>query len=110
MSGDMENIDKGMNTSQWVYDRLAGLAPAETWQPDVDAGFAYLHRYDHLAKRRLHLQRGAVLLLLVACVVVLAMPTTRGIARHCRSPWRLADLGDPRSRRGLHAAAAAARC
>jgi hypothetical protein len=77
----MENINKGTNTGEWVRDQLAGLAPAETWRPDVDAGFAHLHRYEHMAKRRLHLQRVAVLLLLVACAVVLAVPTTRGIAR-----------------------------
>jgi len=94
----MENINNGTNTSEWVHERLAGLAPSQTWQPNVDAGLVYAHRYEQMAKRRFQFQRVAVLSLLVACVVILAVPTTRGIARqfldrfYMRSPEAVQSL------------------
>jgi hypothetical protein len=76
----MDDTNKDFNTTEWVHDSLAGLAPAPGWQPNYDRGLAHLHWYERMAKRRQCLQRATVLAVLMACIAVLSVPTARVIA------------------------------
>jgi len=74
----MDNMNK--NTSEWVRDRFAELAPTPAWQPNPDVGLVHVQSYERMAKRRHRFQRTAVLAVLSVCVLALAVPATRGIA------------------------------
>ena len=73
-------VDINKDTSEWVRDRFAELAPAPAWQPNPDVGLVHLQSYERMSKRRRRLQRAAAMVVLSACVLALAVPTTRGIA------------------------------
>jgi len=77
----MDNTNKDVNTGEWVYERLARLAPKQDWRPNLDLGFANFRRHEHMAKRRRRLQQAVALAVLIASILALVVPTTRGIAR-----------------------------
>lgn len=77
----MDNTNKHTNTTEWVGARLAELAPTPDWQPNPDLGLAHLRSYERQAKHRRRVQRGAALAILIAFVLTLTVPASRGIAR-----------------------------
>jgi hypothetical protein len=77
----MDNTNKHTNTTEWVHECLANLAPAPGWQPNPDLGLAYLRSYERYAKHRRRVQRGAALAIVITFVLASTVPATRGIAR-----------------------------
>ena len=65
-------VDMNKDTSEWVRDRFAELAPASAWQPNPDVGLVHLKSYELMAKRRRRFQRAAAVAVLSASVLVLA--------------------------------------
>src|SRR5437867_7748560 len=80
MSGAMDSTEN-TNASEWVRDRLASLAPPSAWEPNADRGLDHFRGRERRANRRRELWRGAALAVLIACIVWLAVPATRGIAQ-----------------------------
>src|SRR6185295_1441759 len=75
-------VDMNKDTSEWVRERFAELAPAPAWQPNPDVGLIHLRSHERMVKRRHRFQRTAFIAVFGACVLALAAPTTRGIALH----------------------------
>jgi peroxiredoxin len=72
-----------MNLSIWVDDRMACLAPAGDWRPDLAGAMARFNERRHIgdghARRRPWVLAAAV----AAClVVILAIPASRDFVRH----------------------------
>jgi hypothetical protein len=77
----MDKMNKDKNTSEWVHDCLARLDSAPHWHPDPELGMVRFRSYERMAKRELRLRRAAAVIVLVASVLALAVPATRGLGR-----------------------------
>jgi peroxiredoxin len=72
-----------MNAANWVNDRLATLAPATNWQPNVTAGLARLRDRCRTAHTRARTWKWAAATVAVTSVCLLAFPAPRVLAYRC---------------------------
>ncbi len=84
---------KDNDARQWVERQLEMLAPARGWEPSHDRGLEYLQAHERAARRRRRLQQGTLLAVLVASLILLMVPTTRGVAERLLNRFSTKDLG-----------------
>jgi hypothetical protein len=77
----MENNVNETNVSRWVDDRLAGLAAPSAWEPHADRALERLRERDSSAKRRRRASIWVSLSASAAVLMLLTLPSTRGIAQ-----------------------------
>jgi peroxiredoxin len=87
MSKNMEKNDE-INVGRWVDDRLRMLTPPESWQPDMAAGLARLHRAREAriiwSSRWVWALASAAAAICIGALA-LAFPVTRVFAQRCVS-------------------------
>jgi thiol-disulfide isomerase/thioredoxin len=81
----MDSNHDEANAGGWVDERLETLAPAASWQPDVQRGLARFRqewaRPDRHARRWMWVTAGTA----AACISLMATPVTRTFAQRCVS-------------------------
>jgi peroxiredoxin len=69
------------NVSIWVDDRVACLAPASEWRPDVGQAVARFNERRYAGNGRVRRQPWVLAATVAACLVVLAIPASREFVR-----------------------------
>jgi cytochrome c biogenesis protein CcmG/thiol:disulfide interchange protein DsbE len=83
-----------MNLSIWVDDRMAFLAPATNWRPDLAGAMARFNERRHARNGRARRQPWALAAAGAACLIVLAIPASREFIRHIwTSSYQLVNVG-----------------
>jgi hypothetical protein len=80
------------NTSDWVSRRMSALDSDAQWEPDLDRGVRHMRSHAQHVRRRRRMRQGALLAILIAGVVFVSMPATRGVAERLLNRFSSKDV------------------
>src|SRR5215510_15059398 len=80
------------NTSDWVSRRMSALDPDAKWEPDLDRGVRHMRSHAQHIRRRRRMRQGTLLAILIAGVVFVSMPATRGVAERLLNRFSSKDV------------------
>ena len=81
----MERNEEGQNVGRWVDERMAILAPADEWEPNVPRGLAHFRAKREEVRRPRQRWAWVAAASLVICISLMATPVTRAFAQRCLS-------------------------